>query len=1105
MMVSLVMLSGCFFQADEVKTLNLDRSKFGGSSSTVSVSNIEVKNDQLVVHGTNLDGVTQTKIKGGSIDQVLSVVSKTSSKIVYSSASTLALVLNSAFDLIFTDAHGAAVVSVTFNLVDSSVSTAKIGDNQVTTAKIADGAITAAKLSSMSAGTGQVLKYNGTTWIASDLGALTYAGTWDASTGTEPNNAPSGGEYYIVTVADTGVDLGDGAGPRNWAVGDWIIYNGVTTQWDKIDNASYVTSFNSRPGAVTPAANDYTWAQIDKTSSPIGDLSNVNTTGAVNGSVLKFDGSDWVVGTDDDSGVSANSVSSSAIADGAVTNDDINASAAIDYSKLNIADGDLTIAKTNNLQTTLDSKLPLAGGTMTGTLNMGANNITISGTVDGVDVSTLATTVAGKENAISAGTTAQYYRGDKSFQTLDTDAVAEGSNEYHTTARARSAAVVNSTAGSETDQAASVAAMKSYVTANAGTGDFLADGSVNMTGALNLNSNALTNGTSGTFSGNVTAGVLRPADTASDSNFWELQEDGSNRFLLNYNSSQQALITTDGKLHITEICDEAGANCKDASGAWSSSAGTVTSVSGGAGLSDGPITTTGSLSVNVDDSTIEINTDALRLKDGGITNAKINATAAIAYSKLNIADNDLTIAKTSGLQTALDAKALASRSIAAGDGLTGGGDLSADRTLAVNVDDSTIEINTDTLRVKDSGITNAKINSVADSKITTSCSDNQVLKASSGSFVCAEDTSGSSTLETKSADYTVTTSDNNKVLLVSGETTLTLPAAASAGSGFSLTVKKTDSSNKVTIDGDSTETIDGEEEKSLETQYAFTKIVSDGSNWFIVAQNGTIGNGALSCPTGFIAVTGNGTLGTSDFCVMQFEARNVSSTPRSNDADASSSPWVSINATTAQSECESMSEGGFSGTFTLISNPEWMTIARDIEGVASNWSGASVGSGHIPRGHTDNSPSSALAITSTADSYDGTGNNSGQAAGSGWEQKRTHSLSNGSTIWDFSGNVWEWVDWDSGSAGFTTGPTNGTASWQALTSLSGSVTANDLQSSGGYTSSQSFGQWYGGSGGAALRGGDWGNGAYAGAFTLYLSSSTADTSTNIGFRCVYRP
>jgi hypothetical protein len=53
---------------------------------------------------------------------------------------------------------------------------------------------------------------------------------------------------------------------------------------------------------------------------------------------------------------------------------------------------------------------------------------------------------------------------------LDTDDVSEGStNQYFTSTRAKTAAVVNSTAGSETDQAPSVSAMKSYVTANGGT------------------------------------------------------------------------------------------------------------------------------------------------------------------------------------------------------------------------------------------------------------------------------------------------------------------------------------------------------------------------------------------------------------------------------------------------------------------------------------------------------------------------------------------------------------------------------------------------------------------------------------------------------------
>ena len=43
-------------------------------------------------------------------------------------------------------------------------------------------------------------------------------------------------------------------------------------------------------------------------------------------------------------------------------------------------------------------------------------------------------------------------------------------------------------------------------------------------------------------------------------------------------------------------------------------------------------------------------------------------------------------------------------SVVAGDGLTGGS-TSGDATLAVNVDDSTIEINSDTVRLKDGGTT----------------------------------------------------------------------------------------------------------------------------------------------------------------------------------------------------------------------------------------------------------------------------------------------------------------------------------------------------------------------------------------------------------------
>ena len=49
---------------------------------------------------------------------------------------------------------------------------------------------------------------------------------------------------------------------------------------------------------------------------------------------------------------------------------------------------------------------------------------------------TITTSLAGKESTIPAGTTAQYYRGDKSWQTLDTNIVPENTNLYYTDARA---------------------------------------------------------------------------------------------------------------------------------------------------------------------------------------------------------------------------------------------------------------------------------------------------------------------------------------------------------------------------------------------------------------------------------------------------------------------------------------------------------------------------------------------------------------------------------------------------------------------------------------------------------------------------------------------
>lgn len=266
----------------------------------------------------------------------------------------------------------------TFNLV---METANAQATFPITFTLQDGAVTAAKLNAMGATAGQFLKYNGTNWVPTSLSpSQTYLGTWNANT-NNPDISSLGsftnGDYFIVSTGGTYLGI-------TYRPGDWAMFNG--TAFEKIDNSSnVVASFNGRRGVVVPASGDYGWSDITKTGSKLQDIADVDVSARADGNILIWNAaaSKWVAST-----------YTSTPPDGSVSTNTIN-NGSVTYAKTNFSDGDIPQAKINGLVTAL----------------------------------------SGKEPTITASTSTKYFRGDKTFQTLDTSVVPENTNLYFTNAR----------------------------------------------------------------------------------------------------------------------------------------------------------------------------------------------------------------------------------------------------------------------------------------------------------------------------------------------------------------------------------------------------------------------------------------------------------------------------------------------------------------------------------------------------------------------------------------------------------------------------------------------------------------------------------------------
>ena len=111
--------------------------------------------------------------------------------------------------------------------------------------------------------------------------------------------------------------------------------------------------------------------------------------------------------------------------------------------------------------------------------------------------------------------------------------------------------------------------------------------------------------------------------------------------------------------------------------------------------------------------------------------------------------------------------------------------------------------------------------------------------------------------------------------------------------------------------------------------------------------------------------------------------------------------------------------------YSLITNAQWQSIAQNLEMVGFNWNNGTVGdAGGMSTGHTDNSPPNASA--SSSDDNDSCAGTVQSCDLMTWNsQRRVFRLSNGSYIWDFGGNVWEWMA-DSNSSNFEVGAVTST-------------------------------------------------------------------------------
>jgi formylglycine-generating enzyme required for sulfatase activity len=142
-------------------------------------------------------------------------------------------------------------------------------------------------------------------------------------------------------------------------------------------------------------------------------------------------------------------------------------------------------------------------------------------------------------------------------------------------------------------------------------------------------------------------------------------------------------------------------------------------------------------------------------------------------------------------------------------------------------------------------LTSEKLSASGGSPLNTGTAGQLLLSGGDGTFNWGN-VDNDTNMTTTSTNITLS-SEQSGMVLVSGNSTVSLPAPSSA-QGKRFTIKKTDtSSTTVTISGD----IEGESNPQLSEQYAYMSIISNGSEWLKIAES--ISTSTASVPQTYIS------------------------------------------------------------------------------------------------------------------------------------------------------------------------------------------------------------------------------------------------------------